>query len=373
MLNTSMIAAREANIRPTDAPVVRAMLEVDPGSASGWRLREVAIERDRIRAVYSHPVGSIAEVSLGPRGGKATAGPHTEKFDVAVRAHRDAPGLRALVSAVVLRVRSEEPRLGRSDGALSREDEEALHEEINFHLEWCPYLDLGFAFDHATCLRESLVHRDRFVIRHERNPGWRALALKAPGGDANCNITYDTHGEPLSSFALTDVAATCPTVITSLDRIVDVSQARIILLFLLEPGASIAPHFDDRRNPVLRSLNIAFNMPVGCVFRLGLDEAGHAGPRTVTAPFEDGSAMLLNVATCHDVVNDSSEHRVHVYVKGEVRMRTDTLLARARAQNGIGSRAEIVRALAARREQDGIPVAPDEPLARHLRAFAAGT
>ena len=174
-------------------------------------------------------------------------------------------------------------------GALNPREERELDE----HLELVPYVDLGVAFDHDRCLAEALALRERFVP-YQSDPRygvthWRGLALNALGGDPT-RVAVANIG-PGERFVKTPVAALCPTITAMLDGMLDWGRAHSVALLVLDPRSAIAPHKDDPQFEVMRSLNVALNMPDGCEFVIDTELDGRDGPFTRRIPFRAGTAM----------------------------------------------------------------------------------
>jgi len=213
--------------------------------------------------------------------------------------------------------------------------------EIDLHLDHTPFIDLQLELDHAGALAEALALRDRFVP-YQSNPtygisGWRGLALQALDGDANKAATTEADESictDQSRYRLTDVAARCPITFAFLERALDLANCRTVAFLLLEPGARIAVHLDGVGPPVMRSLNVALNMPPGCTLTIDCNPDGSDHPYTRRAPFRDGTALLMNVAKYHYVVNDSPEPRIHVVSRGSLRLPAPHVLELAEEQNG---------------------------------------
>ena len=229
--------------------------------------------------------------------------------------------------------------------------------ELDEHLELVPYVDLGVTFDHARCLAEAMALRERFVP-YQSDPRygvthWRGLALNALGGDPT-RVAVANIG-PGERFAKTPVTALCPTLMALLDGMLDWGRAHSVALLMLDPRSAIAPHKDDPQFEVMRSLNIALNMPDGCEFVIDTELDGRDGPFTRRIPFRAGSVMMVNVARDHYVVNRSDVPRVHVVARGPLTWPVTRVLDRARDQNGLADEAAVRRALDDRYARLGRP------------------
>ena len=244
--------------------------------------------------------------------------------------------------------------------------------EVDEHLELVPYIDLGLAFDHAACLAEATALLGEFVpyqsdprygIRH-----WNGLALRALDGDQTKAAVAPSPGaHPEPHYATTPAAERCPQIMALLREVLDWEQCRAVALLALSPRSRIATHVDDPQHEVLRSLNVALNMPAGCEFVIDAEPDGRAGPFTRTIPFRPGVGMVVNVARQHYLVNDSDEVRIHVVARGPLRWPTARVLELARAQNGLRDEETLRRALDERYARLGRPSDHDPEATRYQR------
>ena len=244
--------------------------------------------------------------------------------------------------------------------------------EVDEHLELVPYIDLGLDFDHEACLAEAMALLDQFApyqsdprynIRH-----WRGLALRALDGDpakAAVAVSHDANQE--QRYATTPVAARCPRTMALLDGLLDWEECRAVAFLVLHPRSRIATHVDDPQHEVLRSVNVALNMPTGCEFVIDCEPDGRAGPFTRTVPFRPGTGMVVNVARTHYLVNASDVPRIHIVARGPTRGPVAPLLARARAQNDLHDEVSLRAALDRRYAQLGRPSDHDPEPTRYQR------
>jgi pyruvate-formate lyase-activating enzyme len=366
-------------IPPGQEAVVAQMLNPPAGLAGGWRLARAVIQDDSIAALYQGPDGERARVVLRAKEGAPPKWGRTAQFAVGLAIDGPRPSAAVLYRAVLEAVRAAEPGFawaavaGARDPAAAAavaDDGRAAEAEIDLHLDLTPYIDLGLRFDHAAAFAEARALQDRFVAYQSDArygiTGWRGLALQALDGDAaHVATTADDAGifEDQSRYRRTDVAALCPVTMALLEEVLDLANCRTVSFLMLLPGARIAPHADGVGPPVMRSLNIALNMPEGC--RLVIDCALDGGdtPSTRIAPFRPGTGLVLNVAKPHYVVNDSAEPRIHVVARGSLRLPARRVLALAEAQNGLAGTAALTAALAAKRRALGVEVQAPEPAA----------
>lgn len=229
--------------------------------------------------------------------------------------------------------------------------------EIDEHLELVPYIDLKVSFDHAACLAEATAMLDRFVP-YQSDPRygithWRGLALRALGGDPT-RVAVANIG-PGERFEMTPVARECPTIMAMLDGVLDWERTHSVALLALYPRSRIAPHKDDPQYEVMRSLNVALNMPDGCEFVIDTLPGGREGPFTRRVPFRPGTAMMVNVARDHYVDNRSDTTRVHIVARGPLTWPATRVLDLARAQNDLRDEAAVRAALDVRYAALGRP------------------
>jgi len=244
--------------------------------------------------------------------------------------------------------------------------------EIDEHLELVPYIDLGLDFDSAACFAEATALLGDFVpyqsdprygIRH-----WRGLALRALDGDpANAAVAPSAATNQDERYATTPVAARCPLIMALLRDVLDWDSCRAVALLSLNPHSRITPHVDDPNHEVMRSLNIALNMPAGCEFVIDTEEDGRPGPFTCTLPLRPGAGLIVNVARPHYVANNSDVARIHIVARGPLRWPAARVLQLARTQNQLADEDALRRALDVRYARLGRPSDHDPEPTRFQR------
>jgi len=265
------------------------------------------------------------------------------------------------------------PATGRTPESTRRNGGDPRAErEIDEHLELVPYIDLALDFDHAACLAEAQALLGDFVpyqsdprygIRH-----WRGLALRALDGDpGNAAVAPGPGANQDERYATTPVAARCPLTMALLRDVLDWERCRAVAFLSLAPRSRITPHVDDPTHEVMRSLNVALNMPAGCEFVIDTEDDGRPGPFTRTVPMRPGTCAVVNVARTHYVANDSDVPRVHVVARGPLRWPAARVLGLARAQNGFDDEESLRRALDVRYARLGRPSDHDPEPTRFLR------
>ena len=380
----------ELLIPPGQEPLLRRML-APQALPDGWSFVAAAATGSKVHGLYQHlPDGTRACVTLVHPSGAPGGSSMTQRFGASLQSSGDLPSLRELFTAVEESVRAAEeeftwaqppppvvrppeaesqlsadaptqgtggestPRGESTPGAPApaehSPDYPRLEPELDRHLEYVSYVDLGVCFDPAPCLAEALALLDRFVVYQSDNygvEGWRSLALRALHGNAaGAALPGDTPNNEPENYRPTEIAALCPKTMAVLSELLDLEQCRVVTFLLLEPGARIAVHVDDGQRMVFRSINVALNMPPGCEFHSETNPDGSATPFTRTAPFVSGGVLLMNVARYHWVANPSSEPRIHVIARGPLRTPAAELLALARRQNGLETPEALEAALA---------------------------
>jgi hypothetical protein len=225
--------------------------------------------------------------------------------------------------------------------------------EIFYHLDLVPYIDLGFQFNPAPMLKEAeralgyfVTHRDYDQTSQTTHGKWKALGLRALFGDwekTQYHTFYSFSGEAV--YKNTVFAEFCPETMRFLRTVTDLEQCERVRFMLLEPGACIKVH-SDSQNDVSFAVNISLNMPEGCEFWSDLNADGSKNTYSRQIPFKDsGSVILFNNAKFHKVENHSSVSRMHLILHGPVRLEDAKILERARQQNHLKTRKELLKQL----------------------------
>lgn len=355
---------------PPGQDAIVARILAPPDLAAGWEFARASITDSALHGFYRSDSGAVARISLTHPESAPAAWRRIAHFAWSLRvepARADAAPLVAVVLAAAAGVGGElawrrcgsAGEDGTSDDTSGSEParrERAAEAEIDLHLEHTPFIDLGIDFDHRSVLAEALALADRFVA-YQSDPtygvrGWRGLALQALDGDATRAATTEVDAGLVtdeSRYRLTDVAACCPLTMAFLDELLDLQRSRTVAFLMLEPGARIAVHVDGSGPPVMRSVNIAANMPAQCRLEIDCNADGSHHAYTRTAPFRAGSGLLMNVAKYHYAVNDADEPRIHIVSRGALRMAPTRVLALAEQQDGLRGREALEEAIAAKR------------------------
>jgi hypothetical protein len=224
--------------------------------------------------------------------------------------------------------------------------------EIDYHLDLVPYIDLKIDFNFSECLQEAISLSNLFVEHrsehqsHKNAPKWKSLGIKSLNGNFRLTDEYKlSHSTQDSSYQLTEVAEKCPNTLKFLSELADLDQCERVRFMLLEPGARVKVHSDAKEHAVSAAVNIALNMPSGCEFIIDTNSDGSNHTYTKNVPFRAGSAMLINVAKYHYVVNDSDQPRFHIILHGPLRMSEGRILGLARDQNRIETKKELISRL----------------------------
>lgn len=226
--------------------------------------------------------------------------------------------------------------------------------EIFYHLDLCPYIDLGIEFDALPLFQEAYRARDYFVTHREYDQSskelqgkWKSLALQGLNGDYSKTMYHTSYGiSENATYLKTVFAELCPETMSFLETITDLDQCQRVRFMMLEPGASIKVHRDNHVNDVSMAINISLNMPEGCSFFAGLEANGEENLHSVKVPFKNsGSVILFNNAKYHKVENNSDVPRIHIIFHGPIKFTDQKLIEFARAQNQIHSRKELLAKL----------------------------
>jgi hypothetical protein len=233
-----------------------------------------------------------------------------------------------------------------------------LDQEIFYHLDYRPYIDLNISFNPKPILEEAFRAINYFVKHRsydqsqsiEGGGEWKSLSLQSVEGDYK-KTSYHTeygysHEDSNNLYRKTVFSQLCPNTMSFIEQITDSTKCERIRFMLLEPGAKIHTHRDNKDGHVGMALNISLNMPAGCEFWADLNRDGSKNEYSVSLPFSDnGSVLLFNNGKYHSVVNNSSTPRMHIIIHGPVRMNDQQILELARKQNGVQSRKEILELL----------------------------
>jgi len=245
--------------------------------------------------------------------------------------------------------------------------------ELGDQLDLVPFIDLGIPFDAKTLLQEALQHLDKFVVHRpydqsSREHGhWKSLGIRAQDGDYT-KTEYSQNHVDAPNFKFTEIADKCPETLKLIDSLTDVKRCGRIRFMLLDPGARIECHADEPDEEVATAINISLNMPSGCNFFIDTNTDGSHNPYTQKVPFDNnGSAMLINIAKYHYVVNNSTVPRIHIIINGPAKMTEAKLLKRARQQNQLYKYRGLVRELLLKKIRLGQTICSDHPLFSKFR------
>jgi hypothetical protein len=230
--------------------------------------------------------------------------------------------------------------------------------EIFYHLDYKPYLDLGITFDPSEMLTEArralgyfVVHRDYDQVSNNENGKWKSLGLRALFSDftkTQYHTNYEFTGDP--DYGNTAFLDLCPHTKNFLNELTDLEKCERVRFMLLEPGAKIKVHRDSNERDTSLAVNISLNMPEGCEFWANLNSDASKNEHSCQLPFKNsGSVLLFNNAKYHYVENNSNEARIHIIFHGPIRFSDKDLIAKLRLQNDIGSKQEIVQKLIAKK------------------------
>jgi hypothetical protein len=226
-------------------------------------------------------------------------------------------------------------------------------QEIFYHLDYKPFIDLKVSFDPKPMLNEALSLLESFVehrVRTQENKTsegkWKSLGLRTFDGDPSkteYHTSYTSEEKIIYKNSL--LLDKCPETKKFLNSITDIDQCDRIRFMLLEPGTEIKVHSDSQRD-VSFAINISLNMPEGCEFWAQLNPDGSRNDYSCKVPFHDsGSVILFNNSKYHKLKNDSQTKRIHIIFHGPIRFKDEAILQIAREQNKLFSRKEILKKL----------------------------
>jgi hypothetical protein len=361
------------SIHPRYEPLLRGMIDKS-GESAGWRLQSFQLLSSEVRALFEGH-GARVQIKLSrPEISTPEAAKRTEKFLFSVASSSRDPSVRELVVSVLQNVRSKESDFSWEDETRAApaakpepdQDDNNLWEamrEVDHHLDYRPFIDLGVSFDHAACFAEGAALLNSFNqhcsgVDGELSKGWKSLAIRSQGGQAYRDhaVAQMSESGSAADCDFTPFAEKCPQTLAFLSSLFDLEKTTTIRFMVLEPGGLIPIHTDNPDVTVVHSVNIALNMPEGCLFTIDAAKSGKATPYTKLAPFQDGTALLLNVAKYHTVVNRASIPRLHLKIEGPLRMNQAGVRQIARKQNGFKSAAEVLTALVEKYRALGQPL-----------------
>ncbi len=207
--------------------------------------------------------------------------------------------------------------------------------ELQYHLQWKPWLFLPKTFEPQGALQEAIGLLSKFVSHRSESQGgsgqWKGLALRSKGG--NLHHTYGSENYAGLNYEFTDIWKSCAATRDILELFTDPEQCERIRFMLLEPGAEILVHNDAPEKFFSPAINIALNMPEGCNFWVDLNPDGSRNSYSQCIPVVGGTAFLFNSSNFHSVKNDSDQPRIHIIAHGPLRFSQEELIALARLQN----------------------------------------
>jgi hypothetical protein len=370
---------------------------------AGWSFASSQVDRHEIKALYRNPSERmVASLTLVHPSLAAPNVRRTERFALLLQTTRVAPSAGVLLDGLTANVRAHEagfrweeyevvpqrlPPPGRpmdplaGDGVTGARDPHATRSgwqpedpvaerEIDEHLELVPWIDLQLEVDHQAMLAEAQALKDRFIV-YRSDPsydvkGWKGLAVWALDGDPEkAAMPEGAAANTDQRYAMTPIAKLCPRTMGFLSQVLDFEHSRAVAFLMLEPHSRIMPHCDDTQHEVMRSVNVALNMPDGCEFVIDTLPGGKPTPFTRTIPFRPGLAMMVNVAREHHLENRSDTPRIHIVARAPLKMPAAKLVELARAQNGPPE--TVRRGLDERYRTLGLPVEPPADATRYVR------
>lgn len=223
--------------------------------------------------------------------------------------------------------------------------------ELQYHLQWKPWLTLPRTFQSQRALQEAIDLLSQFVSHRPESQGgtgqWKGLALRSKGGQLH--HTYGSENYEGLNYEFTEVWEKCVATREVLELFTDPQQCERIRFMLLEPGAEILVHNDAPEKFFSPAINIALNMPDGCKFWVDLNPDGSKNSYSQAMPIEGGTAFLFNSANFHSVKNESDQPRIHIIAHGPLKFSQEELIHLARRQNQLEGAHSVFSAVCKKR------------------------
>lgn len=227
-------------------------------------------------------------------------------------------------------------------------------QEIFYHLDLVPYIDLQVEFNPEAMLKEAFALDEHFVQHRAGDQSnaisegkWKSLGLRSYEGDPSKTEYHTSYtAEEMGVYKNTQFLERCPETKKFLEQLTDIDQCDRIRFMLLEPGTEIKTHSDSRTRDVSFAVNVSLNMPEGCTFWSHLNEDGSSNEFSLKIPFSNnGSVFLFNNAKYHSLKNASSVPRMHIIFHGPIRFTDEAILVMARQQNSLFNRKGLLKNL----------------------------
>lgn len=172
------------------------------------------------------------------------------------------------------------------------------------------YLKLDIPLPYEEMLSEAFALLDKFTPHRSgeySHAGWESLTIHGLGWDKHEN--WDTYGykkgkDASNDMGWTEVADLCPITTKWLKEVFPCKKYGRVRFMLLRAGGTIAMH-NDSSMKLIENINVALNNPIGCKWIWGDGEE---------LIMEQGGVYAMNLHYDHSVVNESTEHRMHMII-----------------------------------------------------------
>ena len=198
------------------------------------------------------------------------------------------------------------------------EDKHLLRDWIQTEAK-LPWLKLDIKIPYKKMLKEAKAVYDNHPHlfsehRYDDGNGWSASCIH--GISSTQTEYYPQYGyenEDDVPYKWTETSYLCPTITNYFKNEFHYKTYTRLRIMRLAPGGFISWHSDEpepasTKNWYLNIVNIALNMPKGCLFEVS--PYGHI-------PMSDGSAFFFSLGGLHQVTNNSKTARYHIIVHGE--------------------------------------------------------
>lgn len=172
------------------------------------------------------------------------------------------------------------------------------------------YLKLEIVLPYEKMLAEAFALLDKFTPHRSgeySHDGWESLTIHGLGWNKHEN--WDAYGykkgkDASDDMIWTEIADLCPVTTKWLKEVFPCKKYGRVRFMLLRSGGNIAMH-NDSSMKLIENINVALNNPEGCKWIWGDREE---------LIMEQGGVYAMNLHYDHSVVNNSSEHRMHMII-----------------------------------------------------------
>lgn len=172
-----------------------------------------------------------------------------------------------------------------------------------------PFLELSFPFlvPYEEMLEEAKALKDLMISHRTIGYGWKSIVIHGLESTQTRHHEHFGYSDEDAPYIWTEIADKCPITKNFFQNVFGYDKYFRVRFMLLESGGFITPHI-DKTDTKLTAINMALNMPDGCVFRM--KDFGDI-------PFENGKkSFLIDTANEHALINESNEDRIHIIIHG---------------------------------------------------------